>query len=426
MLAFLSFALFALPLSTIAKSHSLTRRCSSKPRGPGSTTTNSSLVSAAWYAGWHSDDFPLDHLSWNKYTHLTYSFAVTTPDVNALSLEGSNPDLLPTFVDTAHKNRVKALVSVGGWTGSLHYSTALATPQNRSAFVKTITDFATKYNLDGIDFDWEYPGSQGIGCNAVNPDDTTNFLSFLNELRADPIGKGLILTAATSVFPWVGPDGDRLSDVSAFAKNLDWIAIMNYDIWGSWSESVGPNAPLNDTCASVANQQGSAVSAVAQWSAAGFPVNQIILGVASYGHSFHVAKTDAVSNDGQIQAYPAFDADQQPSGDKWDDGAGADECGNTTGPGGNFDFWGLIEDGFLIANGTAAPGIDYHFDTCSQTAYVYNENTNVMVSFDDARSFAAKGAFIKNEKLRGFAMWEAGGDSKDILLDSIRSAAGAA
>lgn len=48
-----------------------------------------------------------------------------------------------------------------------------------------------------------------------------------------------------------------------------------------------------------------------------------------------------------------------------------------------------------------------------------------MVSFDDTRAFTAKGAFIKSQQLRGFAMWEAGGDSKDILLDSIRAAAGA-
>ena len=49
-----------------------------------------------------------------------------------------------------------------------------------------------------------------------------------------------------------------------------------------------------------------------------------------------------------------------------------------------------------------------------------------MVSFDDARAFTAKGSFIKSTGLRGFAMWEAGGDSKDILLDSIRAASGAA
>lgn len=47
-----------------------------------------------------------------------------------------------------------------------------------------------------------------------------------------------------------------------------------------------------------------------------------------------------------------------------------------------------------------------------------------MVSYDNAESFAAKGDFIQTNGLRGFAMWEAGGDHNDILLDSIRSAAG--
>jgi chitinase len=47
-----------------------------------------------------------------------------------------------------------------------------------------------------------------------------------------------------------------------------------------------------------------------------------------------------------------------------------------------------------------------------------------MVSYDDARSFAEKGKFIKDMGLRGFAMWEAGGDYDDILLNSIRKAFG--
>jgi chitinase len=55
---------------------------------------------------------------------------------------------------------------------------------------------------------------------------------------------------------------------------------------------------------------------------------------------------------------------------------------------------------------------------------VYNKTSQIMVAYDDARSFAAKGKFIKNLGLRGFATWEAGGDYDDILLDSIRKAAG--
>jgi chitinase len=47
-----------------------------------------------------------------------------------------------------------------------------------------------------------------------------------------------------------------------------------------------------------------------------------------------------------------------------------------------------------------------------------------MIAFDNAQSFAAKGKFIKSKKLRGFSLWEAGGDSNDILLDSIRKAVG--
>jgi chitinase len=55
---------------------------------------------------------------------------------------------------------------------------------------------------------------------------------------------------------------------------------------------------------------------------------------------------------------------------------------------------------------------------------VYNPTSQVQVSFDDARAFAAKGAYIKSAGLRGFSMWEAGGDSQDILLNAIRGGAG--
>lgn len=162
--------------------------------------------------------------------------------------------------------------------------------------------------------------------------------------------------------------------MTEFANVLDYVAIMNYDVWGSWSASVGPNSPLNDTCAASADQQGSAVSAVAAWTAAGMPSHQIVLGVASYGHSFSVDSSDAIDCDnddnGVLAAYPTFNSSAQPLGDKWDDEAGTDVCGNAAPAGGNFDFWGLIDAGFLQANGTVAEGIDYRFDECSQTVRV--------------------------------------------------------
>ncbi|KAJ7068629.1 chitinase [Mycena amicta] len=363
-------------------------------------------ISSAWFAGWHAAEsdpvFDVSKVSWEKYTHLIYSFAETTSDVRNLDLSGSEPQVLPEFVAAAHAHGVKALISVGGWTGSRFFSTDVATAANRTLFVKTVVDFAQKYDLDGWNFDWEYPNIQGIGCNTINKQDSSRFLSFLQELRADPVGAKLIVTAAV-VGPFADTQGDPMTDVSAFAAVLDHIQIMNYDV------------PV-----------GSAVDFVSAWSQAGFPTNKIVLGVASYGHSFAVATSDAFANSKktQLALYPPFDASLSPAGDAWDDAAGVDECGNFETQGGVINFWGLIAQGYLQADGTAKAGVPYLYDTCTQTPYVYNTTTEVMISFDDARSFARKGEFIKSSGLAGFAMWEAGGDSKDILLDSIRTAAG--
>lgn len=64
--------------------------------------------------------------------------------------------MLPSPESYAHlcQQNVKALVSIGGWTGSKFYSNHVATAANRTAFVKTVTGLATKYNLDGIDFEY--------------------------------------------------------------------------------------------------------------------------------------------------------------------------------------------------------------------------------------------------------------------------------
>lgn len=121
----------------------------------------------------------------------------------------------------------------------MYYSSAVATPQNRTAFVGAVTSLVKTYDLDGIDLEyvpspfpicviqrsrsWEYPNRQGIGCNTISSADSANFLLFLQELRQDPIGKNLYLSAAVGITPFVGSDGTPMSDVSAFASPLNHI-----------------------------------------------------------------------------------------------------------------------------------------------------------------------------------------------------------
>ncbi|TFK41644.1 glycoside hydrolase family 18 protein [Crucibulum laeve] len=386
---------------------------------------NTTPVATAWYPGWYGSKFPPAQISWEKYTQMTFAFALTTPDTSVISLDADSQKILPDFVTEAKNHNVSSLLSIGGWTGSQYFSSAVASASNRTIFVKSVVNLATKYKLDGIDFDWEYPNKQGVGCNLIADDDSANFLSFLQELRKDPVGSKLILSAAVSISPFAGVDGTPMKDVSEFSKVLDHIAIMNYDIWGAFSPTVGPNSPLDDTCSPT--PAGSAVSAIKAWTSAGFPANQIALGVASYAHTFHVAPSAAINSNGTLALYPAFDKALQPAGDGETTGmTGVDQCGVATGPSGLFDFSALVSNGFLDKNGTAASGLIYSFDECSQTPFLYNKSTQVMVSYDDATSFAAKGKFIKNSGLAGFAMWHVAGDSNDILVNSINKAIDAA
>lgn len=81
-----------------------------------------------------------------------------------------------------------------------------------------------------LHFSWEAPNAPGIGCNQVSNSDSENFLAFLQELRNQPAAKNLYITAAVGVNTFLGSDGQPMTDVSGFAKVLDHIAIMNYDV----------------------------------------------------------------------------------------------------------------------------------------------------------------------------------------------------
>lgn len=118
----------------------------------------------------------------------------------------------------------------------------------------------------------------------------------LQELRA-ALPQGALITLATQVWPFAGPNGRPLSDVSGFAAVIDWILIMNYDIWGceyrlsrkvladsTASSNPGPNAPLNDACGNSTQPLANAYASISSWTQAGLPAHQITLGVPAYGY----------------------------------------------------------------------------------------------------------------------------------------------
>jgi GH18 family chitinase len=104
-------------------------------------------------------------------------------------------------------------------------------PNSRQAFIKNIALVYDQFHLDGIDIDWEYPAQRGDPRNYVGSNDTANFLEFLRSLRAT-LPRTARISAAVQTTPFIDATGQPMKDVQPFADILDWIVIMNYDIWG--------------------------------------------------------------------------------------------------------------------------------------------------------------------------------------------------
>jgi chitinase len=58
---------------------------------------------------------------------------------------------LPQLVAAAHAKNAKVLVSVGGWSGCLTFSTMSADASQRKTFIDWNIAEIKKYNLDGVD-----------------------------------------------------------------------------------------------------------------------------------------------------------------------------------------------------------------------------------------------------------------------------------
>ncbi|GAA5944465.1 glycoside hydrolase family 18 protein [Sporobolomyces koalae] len=238
-------------------------------------------IAGGYYPDWEGDNLPPEQINYKMFDLINFSFAIPDEKHNVAFQGWNSGDLLNRVVKYAHGNGSKVLIAIGGWTDSKYFSTAVATSNTRKTFVANIKKMVDKYNVDGVDIDWEYPGTQGNDGNIVSSADTANMLLFLQALRKAMPDKRL--STCTTQQAYIGANGSPLTDVSAFGKVLDNILVMNYDVWGA-SSTPGPNAPLSDACPNSNQPNANMVSAIQAWTDAGMPASKILMGVPAYGY----------------------------------------------------------------------------------------------------------------------------------------------
>jgi chitinase len=219
-----------------------------------------------------------------KLTRVNYAFANIKDGrmVTGFKLDAENFAFLTGL--RKENPSFTVLVSVGGWLWSTNFSDISLTAQSRGLFIQSVMDFLRRYDLDGLDIDWEYPGMEGAG-NRFRSEDRQNFTLLVKELRKQfdqetaRSHRRLYLTIAA------GASSDYLAhtEMAKVAKYVDTVNLMAYDYVEPGSDPLtGHHAPLFTNPADVRNYSGDA--SVREFEQAGVPAEKILLGLPFYGH----------------------------------------------------------------------------------------------------------------------------------------------
>lgn len=199
-------------------------------------------------------------------THINYAFGHVSDSFSSIKIDNQeNLRKLATLKNTNPK--LKVLLSLGGW-GSGGFSELCADENHRKNFAADCRRVVDEFGIDGIDIDWEYPGSAvaGISSSAADP---ANFVLLLKEIR-EALPDGHLLTLAS------GASGTGLL-FKELLPYVDYINIMAYDL----ADPPKHHAPLFRT--NLLAGYITASECVEKHLSAGVPADRLVLGIPLYG-----------------------------------------------------------------------------------------------------------------------------------------------
>jgi len=337
----------------------------------------------AYYTAWSAySGFTPDKIAAGNLTHINYAFANIGSDLRIqlgdIGIDLANFNSLNTL--KKFNPGLKTLISVGGWSWSGHFSDVALSDASRTVFADSCVDFIVQYGFDGVDIDWEYPVSGGLGSNVTRPADRHNFTELLQKLRErlnarDP---QYLLTIAGGA----GQGFFDNTEIDSFIQYLDFANIMAYDIHGAWDRNTDFNAPLYPDAASP--QARWSVDQVVQLWHKAIPADKIVVGIPFYGRKYDALKSINQDYPGLYGTYG--------------------RCETIT-------YQDIVKTCFSNSNYKAW----FHIAACEP--YLFDGST--FISFDDAQSIGKKTAYIQANHLGGVMVWELSQDNNSELIRAV-------
>ncbi|KAM7188895.1 hypothetical protein V8F33_010342, partial [Rhypophila sp. PSN 637] len=171
------------------------------------------------------------------YTHLNFAFAAFSPKTWEVVPASPDDVALYTQFTSLKRTGLETWIAIGGFDFSdpgtathTAWSDMTASAAARKAFIASVMSFRDKYGFQGVDLDWEYPGSPERGGQRA---DTQNLVLLVKEMRA-AFGTKYGISMAIAPDYWYL----RWFDPAAMQDSVDWFGFMSYDLHGSWDADV--------------------------------------------------------------------------------------------------------------------------------------------------------------------------------------------
>ena len=346
----------------------------------------------AYVAGYR--DFDFSTIQAAKITHINYAFANVIGGQVHFDTRIDNTPLKKDDIVKLHALKkinpdLKVLVSVGGWTWSGNFSDAALTEQSRRKFAVSAAAFVETYNLDGIDIDWEYPNQPGAD-NIHRPEDVWNFTLLLQAVRREldrlsarrKSGKHYLLTIATGANQRYVEN----TELGELQRYLDFLNIMTYDFYHGGDHRTGHHSNFRPS-SWPDRDKNNVMNAVDLHVKAGVPPRKIHLGIPFYGRKWTAVRS--TENQGLFQEAESV---------------------------GSIIFYHQIVPCLQDAS------YQQRWDEAAQAPYLWNPEEATFISYENARSMAAKIQYLKEKGLGGVMFWEYSDDHNGELLDALDKA----